>query len=355
MPVNKNALLRLKTIDSLLSDRKGHSISEIVSECSLALQNSGHSESVSKVTIYSDIRTLEKEWGVKIEKSSTYPILYSYAYDSVTMSGDKLSYNGYSDLQFAVAALEGASGILQVDKTTEKVRKRLDEISSDKKIIEFSSNKGLKGINLLWPLYQYIRDDKPLYIIYKEGFENEVEHEFQPYYLKQYNNRWFLLGWSYNEDIESIRTLALDRIEDIRVNRSRMMMPDKIRKNDINFEEYFKDIIGVTKYDGEETKKIVLKANLSLPYDKKDYYRIVTKPIHPSQTNEEKDGFGYVTIEVRRNPELFSTLRQFEHIEIVSPEDIREEYLKGIRRILYNYGLKAIPYSKKESKDNKGQ
>ncbi|MCQ2146900.1 MAG: WYL domain-containing protein [Bacteroidales bacterium] len=345
MPVNKNALLRLKTIDSLLSDRKGHSISEIISECSLALQKSGHSDSVSKVTIYSDIKTLEKEWGVKIEKSSTYPVMYSYAYDSVTMSGDKLSYNGYSDLQFAVAALEGASGILQVDKTTEKVRKRLDEISSEKKIIDFSSNKGLKGLDLLWPIYQYIRDDKPLYIIYKEGYENEIQHDFQPYYLKQYNNRWFLLGWSYNEGIEDMRTLALDRIEDIRVNRSRMMMPDKIRKNEINFEEYFDDIIGVTKKENEEVKEIVLRADLSFPPGKKDFNRILTKPLHHSQRCEEKDGFGYITIEVRRNVELFTNLRQFEHIEIVSPEDVREEHLRRIRSILYNYGLKMVKYT----------
>jgi len=62
-------------------------------------------------------------------------------------------------------------------------------------IIAFDQNIDLKGIGFLGELFNAILFKRVLKIKYKsftnEQFENQTIH---PYYLKQYNNRWFLFG-----------------------------------------------------------------------------------------------------------------------------------------------------------------
>jgi predicted DNA-binding transcriptional regulator YafY len=89
--------------------------------------------------------------------------------------------------------------------------------------------------------------------------------------LKQYNNRWFLFGYNPEKD-KYDWNIALDRIKTIDEIQDTF-----IPNTTIDWNEYFEDIIGVTKQYNAELEKIILHF-----YGKTGYY-IESKPIHGSQ------------------------------------------------------------------------
>lgn len=90
-------------------------------------------------------------------------------------------------------------------------------------------------------------------IKYKSFTSNQIiEQTIHSYYLKQYNNRWFLFG--KHPDYEGITNLALDRIEDEITETNKAYIPN----TEYNYDEYFEDIIGVTKPVGKKVEKVKL-------------------------------------------------------------------------------------------------
>ena len=61
-----------------------------------------------------------------------------------------------------------------------------------------------------------------------------------PWYIKQYNNRWFLMA--YDAETDRITNFALDRIQELQVEESVAFIPNM----EIDFEHYFDDVFGVT-------------------------------------------------------------------------------------------------------------
>jgi len=123
----------------------------------------------------------------------------------------------------------------------------------------------------LGQIYNAIYYKKVLLIEY-QPFESESSINFtiHPHYLKQYNNRWFLFGFN-NENEKADWNLAIDRINKI------TEVSIKYKANEIDWSDYFEDIIGVTKPIDTLPEKIKLHF-----YGKTGKY-METKPIHGSQ------------------------------------------------------------------------
>lgn len=98
----------------------------------------------------------------------------------------------------------------------------------------------LKNSNLLGLLFNTISNKVVIELSYHTFSDFAVKSiVFHPYLLKQYNNRWFLLGAA---DVDkAILTFALDRIDGIN------SIPEmKYYPCTVDLEERFEDIIGVT-------------------------------------------------------------------------------------------------------------
>src|SRR5690606_30130239 len=143
-------------------------------------------------------------------------------------------------LKNALEVLKRFKGIPQFDFIPElalKLKKTF-QLEDIEHIIFFDQNEYLKNIELLGQLLKAIQDKDVLQITYKSfNQENEESFIFHPYFLKQYNKRWFLYG--QREDFDSWTNLALDRIIDF----------SKSYKHDYKAstqdpEEYFEDLIG---------------------------------------------------------------------------------------------------------------
>jgi predicted DNA-binding transcriptional regulator YafY len=144
--------------------------------------------------------------------------------------------------------------------------------------------------------------------------------------LKEYNSRWFLFG--YNEELKRISNLALDRIVEFKeVNKT------YLDNDQIDFNEYFEDIIGVTNNDAAEPVKILLQINKELwPY-------IETKPIHESQTPKKRDGdFKVIQLELKINYELIALIFSLgEHVKVLEPQALVESIKHKAKLFYENY------------------
>ena len=179
----------------------------------------------------------------------------------------------------------------------------------------FEQNPYLKGLNLFSDIFNAIVNKQTLRISYQKFGKESKKYIFHPYFLKQYNNRWFLFGLcDYLKEKKSVTNLALDRIEQIAYTN----IP-YIENNNIEFNEYFEDVIGVTVYE-KEVEQIILEIdNVLFPY-------VETKPLHGSQKIKERNQ-ATVTIELNLiiNYELENLLLGYiDKIKIVAPDHLRK-------------------------------
>lgn len=339
--INKNAILRFEVINECLSSRKGYTISELVDACNERYRNTPGLEGItvkSRQVLY-DMDDMHDIYGVDIvsekDQKDHRKVRFSYADGARDIHGDKMLDADYGDFNQAIWLLESLVGLPYVQKAAETLKRKVKAENGSAPVFSVESNKLLTGFDQLSSYFNYIRHKQPLKVTYMARFEEERTFLFQPYYLKQYNGRWFLFGWNYDfrhkdGSMGIIQNLAVDRIREKRVDKSRFSSVFPPRENDIDFEHYFDDIIGVTHIPGAKVEHIIIKV-----HDRSDWNRLVSKPIHPSMKSSEEDRT--ISLDIMPNPEFFATLSQFEHTEILSPATVREAYIARINTILGQY------------------
>ena len=185
----------------------------------------------------------------------------------------------------------------------------------------------MKGLNYFTGIFNAIQQEVTIKIKY-QGYRQATPTQviLHPWYLKQYNNRWFLFG--LNEDYKSITNFALDRI--IEFEESRI----KYRKNDeVNFDEYFDDVIGVTVRRDAPVEKILIKISKGIwPY-------IESKPLHGSQKIKGKTEEDIlIELVVQINHELMAMLFSYmDAIEVIEPESLRESFKRLSETVYKKY------------------
>ena len=202
-------------------------------------------------------------------------VYYRYADPSFSINNMPLNDIEISQLNSAIDILSNFKGMPQFEWVNEllpKLKQGIAPAGVAGTIIEFDSNIYLKGIEHLGVLYNAIYYKKVLAISY-QPFENKEPFDLilHPYFLKQYNNRWFLFGYN-PENGKYDWNLALDRIVSIRE------ISDKYTLNDsLEWDEYFEDIVGVTKPEGAGVVDVILHF-----FGRTGKY-MQTKPLHGSQ------------------------------------------------------------------------
>ena len=194
-------------------------------------------------------------------------------------------------------------------------------------VSKFIKNQFLKGLEHIPFIFNAIQNEQALSISY-QSFKSTIEQqfEFSPYYLKQYNNRWFVFG--RNNQYTTISNLALDRIVGIVDSSSAYM-----QNVQIDFEDFFEDIIGVSVPNNGELEVIRLQVESFLfPY-------IQSKPLHGSQkVKEENEDFSLIELQLIPNYELESVLLSFgEKIQVLEPLSLRVKLKQRLLNAAKNY------------------
>lgn len=330
MPVNRNALIRYTTIDKCLRNRyRQWTLDDLTDACSDALYEfEGIDKGVSKRTTQLDIQTMRSE---KVGYNA--PIIVSdkkyYSYEDPTYSITQLPLSeiDLGKLTDAVDILKQFQGFNHFQDMSGLVQKLENKIYTEqtqkKPIIHIDKNEGLKGLEHLDGLYRAILNQQTLVIEYK-SFKAKTSQRiyFFPYLLKEYNNRWFLIGRKTKGT--PIYTLALDRLSSFKIEATIAFVADPTFDPDT----YYKDIIGVTLNEGLLPRAVTFKVSkYNAPY-------VATKPLHTSQRVVSEDECGTVfTIKVCPNWELERIILGYgAEMEVLGPPSLR----KRIAAILHD-------------------
>jgi predicted DNA-binding transcriptional regulator YafY len=329
MPVNRNALIRYRTIDKCLQNRRRKwTIENLIDACNDALyEYDGIEKGVSLRTIRLDLNAMRSDQlGYVAPIIVTNKKYYSYEDADYSITNSPLTSQDLGILQEVSHLLRQFKGFTHFNEVSEMVNKLEDKIYSEQheqvSVIDFEKNELLAGIEWLDVLYKAIVNKTTVILTY-QSFKARAANDiiFYPYLLKEYRNRWFVLGMKKTG--KEIVTFALDRIQNITLYNKELFIEHK--KFDPH--TYFKHIVGVTRNYAENTTTIVFQANqLHAPYFK-------TKPIHPSQKIvEEIKGSIIFSIEVIPNFELERELIGFgEGIKILSPNNVIRQVKRKIR------------------------
>lgn len=334
MAINKNALIRFHALDKCFSNfGKQFYLEHLLEYCNEALYElNPNAEGIKKRQLFEDIKFMESSqgWSIPLERIKDGRKVY-YRYENSDFSINKQPMNELEaeKLKSALMVLSRFKGMPQFEWVNELILKLQEAFkleSHNREIISFDTNEYLKNIHLLGDLFNAILYKKVLRVEYQSFKSNSIAtFEIHPYYLKQFNNRWFLIGNRF--EFENLTNLALDRI--ISFTETNKMYQDST----IDFNDYFEDVIGVSIPPESSVAKIILKASNELtPY-------ILTKPIHGSQKriSDNDEGFTF-SIEVIPNHELEKLILSFgEGLKVVEPISFKERIRERLVSSLTNY------------------
>ncbi|HLP52922.1 MAG TPA: WYL domain-containing protein [Chitinophagales bacterium] len=341
MPLNKNALIRIKTIDKCLQNHyRKWTIEDLIEACSQALyEYEGSNKDVSLRTIRADLALMRSDkLGYNAPIIITSKKYYTYEDPAYTITNIPLSTQDLHTISEAVDVLKQFKGFNHFQGLNGVVSKLEDKIYTEKSnqhaIIDFEKNENLKGLEYLDTLYKAIQAKQTLQILYqsyKSRSGNWVV--FHPWLLKEFRNRWFVIGVKGKKS--PIVNFALDRIQEIKFEKSITYY----RNPDFNAATYYKDVVGVTVNEGTPPHYIRLFVNRdNAPY-------IISKPIHHSQRVEEQRPDGVVlSLFVIPNFELEKEILGFgEAVRVVWPRNIRKRITRRLKQAVENYDSDTKP------------
>lgn len=339
MATNKHAIIRYQTLDKCFRNPgRRYYMEDLIEACNNSIYEfTGTDIGIKRRQIFEDIKFMESPqcWDIPLEHyRDGHKVYYRYSDLAFSINNQPLNETEQKQLKEALLTLSRFKGMPQfewVDELTARLDSGLGLSGTESHVIEFEHNHYLKGLDFITPLYSAIVNKQALNITY-QSFKSEHPEkiDFHAYFLKQYNNRWYVFG--KNEESPFIMNLALDRIisfEDSKKNY--------ITNNLIDFDEYFEDIVGVTLSNEGVVENIVLKvSNLLFPY-------IQTKPIHGSQKVKEKGtSHMIISLDLIPNYELESVILSYgEGLEVLGPKSLREKITKRIELINNNYNNKS--------------
>lgn len=330
MATNKNAQIRYHALDRCLSNwSRRYYIGDLVDACNDALYlyngEGTKGAGVRKRQVQEDLKFMQSEEGYSMMIDTIrdgHRVYYRYHHRNDSISERPFNQEEQNIVSDALMLLKRFEGVPQFDWLMDIDKKLYSTSQLGKEVrsvVSFQHNPYLKGMDKDYykQIFDAIVNKQALEICYHPFGKDAKELVVSPYHLKQYNNRWFLIG--KQSDYDGLTNYAIDRIDGAKELGRKNFEP---LDEDFNFDEFFEDVIGVSVED-VPVEDVVIYVN------EKAFNYIYTKPLHESQVarNERaEDGRRIITLQVKDNYELRALLRSFgSQIEVIKPTSIREK------------------------------
>lgn len=211
------------------------------------------------------------------------------------------------------------------------------EVETGSSLIRSSLEQNLTNIDLLPIFYKAIANKQVLQFDYQPFGQESFTLTFHPQFLKEYNGRWFVFGNADREPYQAYN-VPLDRIIG---EISFVKGIEYISAEKGFYQQYFKNIIGVTHEEEAKVEQVVIRT-------KSEYQHglLLTKPLHHSQKETlpfgEYDGqwYGEVVLTIEPNRELRGKILMYgEGLEVIEPLVLREQLKATISMQVEQYEL----------------
>ncbi len=343
--LDKNRLQRLKILDSILSESGGgYSISQLVRIMTTRL---GYD--VNRYVVKRDLSFIRDTLGINvvgtrknIELPSNNSIRkaefwhYKNKESAIFTVSESLTDEEREYLAHALEML-GIKGF-----SNSKIFKKLNlKVPINKEIISFTKNPSEPSIsNVFDKLIQHIKSKDVISIKLRDRIANSfTRHHVHPWYLREYNRRWYLFG--YDDKDKKIEHYCLDRL-----STSISVLSKSYIGPNLTMDEILKDVIGVSIPNGDTLEIIFWVSEISADFVK-------NKPLHKTQEQIDRtnilssgiplsryDGGLFFRIYCKKNYELIRELMSFgPELIVLTPNEIRSEIKQRTAAMYINYDL----------------
>lgn len=137
-------------------------------------------------------------------------------------------------------------------------------------IIHFEKRQP-QGTENMFGLIHAIKNTLRIIFTYQKFWEdNATQRLVDPYALKEFKNRWYLLA--KDEKDEKIKTFGLDRLSNLQLTTSKFTLPDTF-----SMESYFQNCFGIITPNQGQPESVILS------FSQSQGKYIKTMPLHESQ------------------------------------------------------------------------
>ena len=336
MATTKNPLIRYKILDACFRNPyKKYYIETLLEMVNDKLfETSGESSGIQLRQLREDIAFMRSPEGWSIELADLKDgkkKIYRYGDLDFSIKEAPLNELELQVLQSTIQVLSQFEGMPQFEGIQAIVAKLKNNLKADPHttpFIGFDSNQDLKGIEYFSQLYHAVQHQTPLQITYQDfNSPKPYTFVFHPYYLKEYNNRWFLFGM-HAESGKMDWNVAIDRIVAVENSSEPFYSNDEI-----DWQDYFSDMIGVSKSENAPIETIVLHFN------KQTGKYMENKSIHETQKHRWIDEETFeVQIKVILNYELERLILSYgESVTVMEPQHLIETLKNRLLASLTNY------------------
>ena len=329
-------MIRYHALDKCFSNHlRRFYIEDLILACNEALYNFTGDDKyadplnpgISRRQVLVDIDFMESNegWSAIVERvKDGRRVYFRYEDEDFTINNQPITDEELRQLRETMLMLSRFKGLPQfewIDSMITNLEDKFNLKGADRSVIGLESNYYVDGVEYITPLFNAIINKTPLHIEYETFHNGTRSWDIHPYYLKQYNNRWFLFGLNNNE-YKSITNIALDRI------RSISQVPITYIENSVidDFDDYFYDIVGVSFPSNGTVQKIKLRlSEHRFPFVK-------AKSIHGSQ-KVISESERLISLDLIPNRELEALLLSFgDDVEIIEPQSLREAVANKVKK-----------------------
>ncbi len=332
MANTKDYSMRELLIDKYLSTGEEYTREELQELVNSGLAERSMHPITAKSTMMSDINEMNGKFfqmynrdGIVCERRG-HKFYYRYANGITSIYNRELTQEEIEKLFTIRALLKGLKGMPQSEWVDEMVAHFDQNMMGSKRLVVSFEEGAKKDAESFQDIFDAIVDKKVLKLRYQKFGTEPSERKICPYFLKQYNHRWYM--FVHDEKREGIVCFALDRIVSVSE-----MNDEEFIKTDVDFNHYFDHVVGVTVPKDGVVERVVLKVD-----DWVANY-LQTYPIHHSQQiSRREDGTSELTLDVIITHELEQELLVYgEHVTVEAPAKFKEEMKNRVINMFNNY------------------
>lgn len=181
------------------------------------------------------------------------------------------------------------------------------------------------GLYNIQAIIHAIKKKKIISFTYTKHWDKTSEKKIiEPYALKEFRNRWYLIGCEFGKTDFKLKIFGLDRITNLEIN-AKSFAKKKVSMNDL-----FKNSFGIISTENQ------LPENIILSFKSNQSKFVKSLPLHHSQEIIIDDND-----ELRISLQLVPTydfyqelLTHAERLTVISPPKVKNEYLRFLNKAI---------------------
>ncbi len=342
---------KIEFFDTLFATRRHYTQEEIIQRF-----EEQFNKSLSQRSFFNyikELRTSEAPLEIRTEKTDFGTKTYYFYEERFSLEGKIFNRYDATKIKAALAVLQQFEHLPQMQDLSEivlKLEQQTDLAETQVPTLLFDHRPNSNGVRWLRILHNHIVQNAVLKLRY-EPFVDDADDlsrwqetgfdiVVHPYFLKESKKSWHLFG--FNQTKNKIENYALDRIQHVEVMPNVFFKPN----TQINPQDYFKDIVGVTKFEEHPCVTYLIRVNSVIaPH-------WLHRPLHTSQKLLEQtppdsigscDKYSVFSFDLRWNYEWQNLILSYSaHVEVLQPLWFREAIKEILSEACLAYNLRKI-------------